>query len=128
MRRYALRFLLVAIVFTVVNAKADLFSFSLSFNELQFGEDVLEYYNGGFGGAGSGPGPAAGISFTPGLIAVAGDAYQDPDGKAAELDAPEVIMNVSDGFSGLVQFYLLGGQSTWPSTTSWMVSATWWER
>jgi len=31
MRRYALRFLLVA-VFTVVNAKADLFSFSLSFN------------------------------------------------------------------------------------------------
>jgi len=110
MKRYALRFLLVAIVFTVVNAKADpLGVFSLSFNELQFGEDVLEYYNGGFGGAGSGPGPAAGISFTPGLIAVAGDVYLDPDGKAAELDAPEVIMNVSDGFSGLVQFYLLGG-------------------
>ena len=87
MRRYVLRFLLVAIVFTVVNAKADpLGGFSLSFNELQFGEDVLEYYNGGFGGAGSGPGPASGISFTPGLIAVAGDVYGDPDGKAA---APE---------------------------------------
>src|SRR6266852_6228749 len=107
MKRYALRFLLVA-VFTVVNAKADLFSFSLSFNELQFGEDVLEYYNGGFGGAGSGPGPAFGVSFTPGLIAVEGDVYLDPDGKAAELDAPEVIMNVSGGFSGIVKFYVLG--------------------
>jgi hypothetical protein len=92
MRRYVLRFLLVAIVFTVVNAKADPGFFSLSFNELQFGEDVLEYYNGGFGGAGSGPGPAFGVSFTPGLIAVEGDVYGDPDGKAAELDAPEVII------------------------------------
>ena len=109
MRRYVLRFLLVAIVFTVVNAKADPGFFSLSFNELQFGEDVLEYYNGGFGGAGSGPGPAFGVSFTSGLTAVEGDVYGDPDGKAAELDAPEVIMNVSDGFSGLVQFYLVGG-------------------
>jgi hypothetical protein len=102
MRRYVLRFLLVAIVFTVVNAKADPGFFSLSFNELQFGEGVLEYYNGGFGGAGSGPGPAFGVSFTSGLTAVEGDVYGDPDGKAAELDAPEVIMNVSDGFSGLV--------------------------
>jgi len=105
MRRYMLRFLLVAIVFTGVNAKAD----GLSFNELQLGEDVLEYYNGGFGGAGSGPGPALGISFTSGLIAVAGDVYGEPDGKAAELDSPEVIMNVFGGFSGLVQFYVLGG-------------------
>jgi hypothetical protein len=105
MRRYAFRFLLVAIVFTAVNAKADL----LSFNELQLGEDVLEYYNGGFGGAGSGPGPALGISFTSGLIAVAGDVYGEPDGKAAELDSPEVIMNVFGGFSGLVSFYVLGG-------------------
>ena len=110
MKRGVLRFLLVAIVFTVLNAKADpLGGFSLSFNELQFGEDVLEYYNGGFGGAGSGPGPAFGVSFTSGLTAVEGDVYGDPDGKAAELDAPEVIMNVSDGFSGLVQFYGLGG-------------------
>jgi len=110
MRRYVLRFLLVAIVFTVVNAKADpLGGLALSFNELQFGEDVLEYYNGGLGGAGSGPGPALGISFTSGLIAVEGDVYGEPDGKAAELDAPEVIMNVSGGFSGLVQFYVLGG-------------------
>lgn len=109
MKHYVLRFLLVAIVFTVVDAKADpLGGFSLSFNELQFGEDVLEYYNGGLGGAGSGPGPALGLSFTPGLIAVEGDVYGDPDGKAAELDAPEVIMNVSAGFSGLVQFYLGG--------------------
>jgi hypothetical protein len=105
MIRYALRFLLAAIVFTVVNAKAD----GLSFNELQFGEDVLEYYNGGFGGAGSGPGPAFGISFTSGLIAVAGDVYGEPDGKAAELDAPEVIMNVFGGFSGMVTLYVLAG-------------------
>jgi hypothetical protein len=114
MKRYVLRFLLVAMVFTVVDAKADpLGGFSLNFNELQFGEDVLEYYNGGFGGAGSGPGPAFGVSFTSGLIAVEGDAYQDPDGKAAELDASEVIMNVFvnvfDGTTGLVNFYLLGG-------------------
>jgi hypothetical protein len=110
MRRYVLRFLLIAIVFTVVDAKAGpLGGFSLSFNELQFGEGVLEYYNGGFGGAGSGPGPAFGVSFTPGLIAVEGDEYGEPDGKAAELDAPEVIMNISGGFSGLVQFYVLGG-------------------
>ena len=110
MKRGVLRFLLVAIVFTVVDAKADpLNGFALSFNELQFGEDVLDYYNGGFGGAGSGPGPALGLSFTPGLIAVEGDVYLDPDGKAAELDAPEVVMNISGGFSGLVQFYVLGG-------------------
>jgi hypothetical protein len=42
---------------------------SLGFDGLQDGEQVLDFYNGGFGGLGSGPGPMFDVSFTPGLAA-----------------------------------------------------------
>ena len=36
---------------------------TLTFEGLQDGEQILNYYNGGFGGSGSGPGPNYGITF-----------------------------------------------------------------
>ncbi|MCI0540118.1 MAG: hypothetical protein L0Z50_33345 [Verrucomicrobiales bacterium] len=38
---------------------------TLTFDELQNNESVLDYYNGGFGSSGTGPGPSYGITFGP---------------------------------------------------------------
>lgn len=50
-----------------VIARADRFV-SLDFSGLQIGEEVLGYYDGGFGSFGSGPGPDLGITFTDGFV------------------------------------------------------------
>ena len=42
---------------------------SLTFDGFLNDETILTYYMGGFGSLGSGPGPAFGITFTPGLVA-----------------------------------------------------------
>jgi hypothetical protein len=42
----------------------------LTFEGLKDVEQVLNYYNGGFGGSGSGPGPNYGITFSPTTAAV----------------------------------------------------------
>jgi len=51
----------------VVAAIAD----PLDFNNLQIGEEVLGYYDGGFGSLGTGPGPNLGITFTSDFVTVA---------------------------------------------------------
>ena len=43
----------------------------LDFNNLQIGEEVLGYYDGGFGSLGTGPGPNLGITFTSDFVTVA---------------------------------------------------------
>ena len=37
----------------------------ITFDELEPGEQILNYYSGGFGSLGSGPGPAFGVTFSP---------------------------------------------------------------
>jgi hypothetical protein len=80
---------------------------TIGFDELQVGEDVLNYYNGGFGSLGTGPGPSYGVSFAPGWIAGPPDVYGAPDGKSAAISG-QAIMNVSAGWSGPVSFYYMG--------------------
>jgi hypothetical protein len=77
----------------------------LSFDGLQAGEQVLSYYAGGLGGDQSGPGPAYGISFTPGLAA---NATTIAFGPSAMLIAPAVTMNLDSPWSQVISFYFTG--------------------
>lgn len=64
MKRRLLVFLFLVILLTVSAMNASASSFGLNFGGLNDGEEVLNYYNGGFGSQGSGPGPNFGITFT----------------------------------------------------------------
>ena len=77
----------------------------LSFDGLQTGEQVLNYYNGGLGGSGSGPGPNFGVSFTTGLAA---DSTFIAFGHSALITAPSVTMNLANSWTGAFSFYLMG--------------------
>lgn len=79
--------------------------FSLTFDYLQDGEQVLSYYDGGVGGLGSGPGPSLGVSFTDGLAA---DHIPIAFGPSARLTAPSVTMNLKDPWDGTISFYFVG--------------------
>jgi hypothetical protein len=78
---------------------------SLHFDGLHVGEQVLNFYNGGFGGSGSGPGPNIGVSFTNGLAA---DSTVIAFGPSALVTAPTVTMNLADAWLGLFSFYFQG--------------------
>jgi hypothetical protein len=88
-------------------ARADLVL--LTFDGLQHGEEVLQYYNGGTGSLGSGPGPNYGVSFTnTGVVLLHGNYSGEPTPPAIMFigifDQPEGIPNVSttmDVFPGL---------------------------
>lgn len=80
---------------------------TISFNELQTGEDVLDYYNGGFGSLGTGPGPSYDVTFSPGWIVSPPDVYGLPTGKSASLSGV-ATMNVSAGWFGPTSFYYSG--------------------
>jgi hypothetical protein len=80
---------------------------TISFDALQTDEDALNYYNGGFGSMGSGPGSSLGVIFSPGWIAGPPDVYLAPGGKSAGLSST-AIMDVPAGWSGLFSFYYSG--------------------
>lgn len=85
----------------------------LTFNELQIGEQALNFYNGGLGSQGTGPGPSYGISFTPDFVTATGGVIS-PDFnilQSERLTNASGIMNVSGGYSGLFSFYYMAGQS-----------------
>ena len=44
----------------------------LTFDGLQGGEPILNFYNGGSGGSGSGPGPNFGVTFSANAVVLAG--------------------------------------------------------
>ncbi|MBV8708032.1 MAG: hypothetical protein JO182_16535 [Acidobacteriaceae bacterium] len=85
----------------------------LTFNELQIGEQALNFYNGGFGSQGTGPGPNDGISFTPDFVTVEGGViFPDFNRLQSErLTNASGIMNISGGYSGLFSFYYTASQS-----------------
>ena len=76
----------------------------VTFDGLQNGEPVLTYYDGGFGGFGSGPGPSYGVSFTAGLTA---DSTMITFGPSALVQAP-VTMDLDSPWSSIMSFYFTG--------------------
>ena len=78
---------------------------SLTFDGFLNDEAILTYYMGGFGSLGSGPGPAFGITFTPGLVA---DPTRLVFGPSARITGTSATMNLDSAFPGLVSFYFAG--------------------
>ncbi|MCH8921271.1 MAG: hypothetical protein IIA23_11300 [Chloroflexi bacterium] len=77
-------------------------------------EQILDFYNGGFGGYGSGPGPDYGITFGPDALALidadaggSGNFANAPSGSTISffLTGPGVVMNVEDGFTTGFSFF-----------------------
>lgn len=102
MKKLVLLSLFVFLAFAPTAAKANIFT--LDFGGLQDGEQVLSYYDGGFGSLGSGPGPNYGITFTPSFLAImAVPPYGPP--RVGELAGPSAIMNDSEGFTTAFSFY-----------------------
>ena len=87
----------------------------LNFQGLQSYEEVLNYYNGGFGSNGSGPGPNNGVVFgadsIAGISAAAGgntNNYNQPSGSNTclfFLTGTGDMMNVAAGFNTGFSFY-----------------------
>jgi hypothetical protein len=84
----------------VVQLSAD----QLDFNNLQTGEEVLGYYNGGNGSLGTGPGPSLGITFTNDFVTVDQGVFGPPL-RAEELTSTSGTMDILSGFSGDFSFY-----------------------
>ena len=76
----------------------------LDFNNLQIGEEVLGYYDGGFGSLGTGPGPSLGITFSSDFVTVAQGVFGPPF-QGEELTSTSGTMDVVPGFSGPFSFY-----------------------
>jgi hypothetical protein len=90
---------------------------TLTFEGLGDNTDVLNYYNGGFAGDGTGPGPNFGVQFNAGARSVvdfdaggSGNIANEPSGQTALFffSVNSAIMNVPGGFSD--------GFGTWFST------------
>lgn len=92
---------------------------TLTFEGLQDNEAIMNYYNGGTGGNGSGPGPNYGITFGSDSLALidadnggSGNFANEPtpDTIAYFLNGPGVIMNVAGGFdTGFSFWYTANG-------------------
>jgi hypothetical protein len=86
---------------TVLCASADV---TLDFNNLQVGEQVLGYYNGGFGSVGTGPGPMYGITFTSDFVTVPQGVFGPPL-RAEELTGNSGTVDITPAFAGFFSFY-----------------------
>jgi hypothetical protein len=87
---------------------------TLTFEGLQDEEPIGNYYNGGLGGLGSGPGPNYGITFGSAALAIvsqatggSGNFSGNPSGNTTGffLSGGGLIMNVAGGFTGGFSFY-----------------------
>src|SRR2546421_12229159 len=87
---------------------------TLTFEGLKDQEQILDYYNGGTGGAGSGPGTNYGISFSPDSLALisssaggSGNFNNSPSGDtiAFFLNGSGDLMNVAAGFNTGFSFF-----------------------
>ena len=103
---------LLVLLVIVPLAKADI---TLTFEGLKNQEAILDFYNGGFGGAGSGPGPNYGITFGSSALAIiasnspggTGNFSNSPSGHtiAFFLSGIGDVMNVAAGFDTGFSFY-----------------------
>jgi hypothetical protein len=84
---------------------------TISFDQLQVGEDVLNYYNGGLGSMGSGPGPSDGVLFSAGWVVGGPDVYGTPGGESAAISGTEIV-DLPAGLFGPTSFYYEGGPLT----------------
>jgi hypothetical protein len=103
LRTSAFSLLLTALVIASA-AQAAASDFTLDFGGLQDHEEVLSYYDGGFGSLGSGPGPDFNLTFTSSFLAIEATPPYGPP-RVGLLDGPTATMNSSDGFSGFFSFY-----------------------
>lgn len=79
-------------------------TFTLDFGGLQDHEEVLSFYDGGFGSKGSGPGPNFGITFSPTFLAIQAVPPFGPD-RVGLLDGTSATMDVSGGFTSVFSFF-----------------------
>lgn len=91
MKRFVLLSLWILLLFAAGISEAT--PFTLDFGGLQDTEQVLSYYDGGFGSLGSGPGPDFGITFTPSFIAIMAVPPYGPD-RVGELNGSSATMDV----------------------------------
>ena len=105
-------FALVALMLMGGPTKANVIT--LTFEGLGDQEEVLNYYNGGFGGNGSGPGPNYGITFGSDSLAIisdtaggSGNFTNAPSGDTIVFFLSGVgdVMNVAAGFTTGFSFY-----------------------
>ena len=93
---------------------------ALTFEGLQNGEPIDNYYDGGLGGLGSGPGPNYGVMFTSNSVAFisknsggTGNFVDSPPpgDTAALFTGSGDYMDVAAGFTTSLSFYYFGAQS-----------------
>lgn len=105
---------ILALVLLVGVVAAQAGTIVLTFEGLKDEETVLNYYNGGFGGSGSGPGPNYGITFgSDSLALISGEFGGSGNFSGAPsmptvlffLTGPGDIMNVPAGFTTGFSFF-----------------------
>ncbi len=105
-----LPFLLLAGLMMANTPHAAASDFTLNFAGLQSGEEVLNYYDGGTGSLGSGPGSNYGVSFTGNFVALSGLSPYGP-GELGSLSGASAVMDVAGGMTGSFSFYYEGSGS-----------------
>lgn len=105
---------LLAVIFVLAVASARAGTIVLTFEGLQDNEAVMNYYNGGLGGNGSGPGPNYGITFGPDTLALISGANGGSGNFSGSPTMPTIIyfltgpgdvMDVPAGFDTGFSFY-----------------------
>ena len=108
MKPHPILFLFTLIIAGSLPAQA--IPFTLDFGGLQNNEQILNFYNGGTGSLGSGPGTNYGIFFNPTVVAVSDVPPYGPN-IVAEVNNIS-LMNVSGGFNLLSFYYESSGPGT----------------
>ena len=122
--------LLAALLLLPALTAAQTTTFTLTFQGLQDNEPILNYYNGGLGGNGSGPGPSYGVTFgSDALASISGEAggtgnfSNSPTGTTSMYlcstgcqnnsgGTAALLMTVPAGFTTGFSFYYASGNST----------------
>lgn len=108
----AIAFIVVALLVGAISAQAG--TVVLGFEGLGNNEPVLNYYNGGFGGNGTGPAPNYGITFGPDALAIIANSAGGTGNVSGAptmpttlyfLTGPGDVMNVPAGFTTGFSFF-----------------------
>lgn len=94
---------------------------TLTFDTLQDTESILNYYNGGTGSLGSGPGPNYGITFSPSAQAIESGNYANnpsPPGVLFFLGGGGAVMNMAAGFTTGFSFFYSAADPNHPGSVT----------